>query len=143
MQGWWWPGRQVVVVLPLAVLAIAWWTTVWAPARVLLGAGLAVGALTYVWVLAEGLAGNLTLVVDFESTTMPIVRALRPLLPDLRLHPAATEWLLAAWVGVLAVLAAAGWRTARPRGVEPVRATAVPAIPRVSERGRSWASPFA
>ena len=25
MQGWWFPGRQVVVVLPAAVLAIAWW----------------------------------------------------------------------------------------------------------------------
>ena len=25
MQGWWFPGRQLVVVLPAAVLAIAWW----------------------------------------------------------------------------------------------------------------------
>jgi hypothetical protein len=116
---------------------------VWARARVLLGAGLAVGALTYVWVLAEGLAGNLTLVVDFESTAMPIVRALRPLLPDLRLHPATTDWLLATWVGVLALLATAGWRTARPRVVERVEAAAVPAIPQTPERGRSWASPFA
>jgi hypothetical protein len=26
MHGWWFPGRQVMVVLPLAALAIAWWT---------------------------------------------------------------------------------------------------------------------
>ncbi|HEX2179772.1 MAG TPA: hypothetical protein VHL54_09700, partial [Actinomycetota bacterium] len=25
MHGWWWPGRQLVAVLPAAVLAIAWW----------------------------------------------------------------------------------------------------------------------
>ena len=25
MQGWWFPGRQVVVVLPCVVLAVAWW----------------------------------------------------------------------------------------------------------------------
>ena len=25
MQGWWFPGRQLVVVLPLAAIAIAWW----------------------------------------------------------------------------------------------------------------------
>ena len=25
MQGWWWPGRQLVVVLPCAVVCIAWW----------------------------------------------------------------------------------------------------------------------
>ena len=25
MHGWWWPGRQTVVVLPFAVLAVAWW----------------------------------------------------------------------------------------------------------------------
>ena len=25
MHGYWWPGRQVVVVLPALVLAVAWW----------------------------------------------------------------------------------------------------------------------
>ena len=96
MQGWWWPGRQVVVVLPLAVLAVAWWAAVWAPARVALGAGLVLGAATYLWLLVEGLAGRLTLVVDFETTTAPVVRALRPLLPDLRLQPSGTTLLLVA-----------------------------------------------
>jgi hypothetical protein len=143
MQGWWWPGRQLVVVLPLAVLAVAWWSTVWAPTRVLLGAGLALGALTYLWVLVEGLAGTLTLVVDFESTTAPVVRALRPLLPDLRLHPAGTEWLLALWIGVLAVLAVAGWRSASKLPSTRVARPVEPELPHPTERGRSWVSPFA
>jgi hypothetical protein len=143
MQGWWWPGRQVVVVIPLAVLAVAWWTTVWAPARVALGAGLVLGALTHLWVLVEGIAGDLTLVVNFESTTAPVVRVLRPLLPDLRLHPSGTTALLTAWIGVLAVLAVAGWRTAGSRLGAAAPRAAVPALPDSPERGRSWASPFA
>jgi hypothetical protein len=142
MQGWWWPGRQVVVVLPLAVLAVAWWTTVWAPARVVLAAGLGLGALTYVWLLLEGLAGRLTLVVDFETTSAPAVRALRPLLPDLRLHPAGTGWLLAAWLVLLGALAVAGWRSAGARDARSLDRS-VPTVPTTAERGRSWASPFA
>jgi hypothetical protein len=140
MQGWWWPGRQVVVVLPLAVLAVAWWTTVWARAWIVLTAGLVLGASTYLWLLVQGLLGDLTLVVDFETTTAPVVRALRPALPDLRLHPAGTSWLLLAWVGVLAALAIAGWRSADPAR-RTTRAT-VP-VPSAPERGRPWASPFA
>jgi hypothetical protein len=143
MQGWWWPGRQVVVVLPLAVLAVAWWTTVWAPAKVALAAGLVLGALTYLWVLAEGIAGDLTLVLDFESTTAPVVRALRPLLPDLRLHPPGTTPSLVVWIGLLAALAFAGWRTAGSRLEARAPCVAVPAAPNPAERGRSWASPFA
>jgi hypothetical protein len=142
MQGWWWPGRQIVVVLPLAVLAVAWWSTVWAPARVALGAGLVAGAATYLWVLGQGLAGDLTLVVDFESTTMPVVRALRPLLPDLRLHPAGTGWLLALALLVLALLAVGGWRSAAKLPSTRVALTFEPVAPRPTERGRSWASPF-
>jgi hypothetical protein len=158
MQGWWWPGRQVMVVLPLAVLAVAWWAGVWAPARVALGAGLVLGAATYLWLLVEGLAGRLTLVVDFEATTMPVVRALRPLLPDLRLHPSGTSLLLVLWIAVLAGLAIAGWRTVRSSsppaefetrpsvaGGGATRRVEVPALSvrTHSMEGRSWASPFA
>ena len=31
MEGWWWPGRQTVVVLPLGVLAIGVWADGWSP----------------------------------------------------------------------------------------------------------------
>lgn len=139
MQGWWWPGRQVVVVLPLAVLAVAVWAARVTAARAALVAGLALGALTYVWLLVEGLQERLTLVVDFERTTAPVVRALRPILPDLRLQPAGTGWLLAAWIVVLAAAALLGWRS-----VAPDRAVARPARPVVlgpTERGTTWARP--
>jgi hypothetical protein len=141
MQGWWWPGRQVVVVIPLAVIAVAWWAAVWAPARVALVAGLFLGAFTYLWVLVEGLAGRLTLVVDFETTTAPVVRVLRPLLPDLRLRPSGTTLLFVLWIVVLAALAFGGWRSVSPAARERRAASLV--VPGANERGRSWVSPFA
>jgi hypothetical protein len=144
MQGWWWPGRQVVVVLPLAVLAVAWWAAQWSPARVLLLVGGALGALTYLWLLVEGWTGRINLVVDFESTTAPVVQLLRPLLPDLRLHPAGTEVLLTAWIAVLGLLAVGGWRTVSRRVAAPRQLDARGRKnPKATERGTSWASPFA
>ena len=115
MHGWWWPGRQVVVVLPLAVLAVARFVdrTLAAgdrvPWRVLLGTG-AIGLVTWVWLAAEATAGRLRLVVDFERTTNPWVRAARLVLPDLRRDGTATDLVLAAWVVVLVAAGAWGWR---------------------------------
>jgi hypothetical protein len=106
MHGFWWSGRQVVVVLPLAVLAIARW----GPSDRWLVAGGAAGALTYAWVAVEGLAGRLTWVVDPWRTTAPAMRALRPLLPDLA-HPGwldEVRWVL--WIAVAVALVASGWR---------------------------------
>ena len=54
MHGWWWPGRQTVVVLPCVVLAVAWWA---APSRAALWAvGVlgAIGASIYAWLVARG-----------------------------------------------------------------------------------------
>jgi hypothetical protein len=115
MQGWWWPGRQVVVVLPAAVLALAWWAGTVAGRRGVLVTGLAglAGAATFAQVAAEGRAHRLNWVVDFATTHAPVHRALSPLLPDW-LHPDPSSWPLhAAWLAVLAVVAWAGWRSAR------------------------------
>ena len=115
MHGWWWPGRQVVVVLPLAVLAVAWWAAEAGRfGRRCLGLALALGAVLAAWVVVDALAGHLTLIVDFERTTDPIYRAWRLVLPDYR-HVTATTWLLhGAWTAVVLALAVAGWRSARP-----------------------------
>jgi hypothetical protein len=121
MHGWWWPGRQVVVVLPCLVLAVAWWAAAYRPARVLVEAGLVLGALTFAWLTADVLSGHMTLIVDFERTTYPLVAAWRAVLPDGRLAPPGTDLLRAAWALVLALLA--WW------GVRSVRA------PTVAERG--------
>jgi hypothetical protein len=117
MHGFWWPGRQVVVVLPLALLLILGalarlpsWTS---------GVALALavsGVLTYAWLLADGLAGDLTWVTGFESVGYPGYRLLRPLLPDYRTG----FWALhLAWIAAFAVLAAAGWRGAHHSDPSP------------------------
>jgi hypothetical protein len=106
MHGFWWSGRQVVVVLPLAVLAIARW----GPSDRWVVAGALAGALTYAWVSVEGLAHRLTWVVDPWRTTAPAMRLLRPLLPDLA-HPGVLDevrWAL--WIVAAVALLASGWR---------------------------------
>lgn len=123
MHGWWWPGRQVVVVLPAAVLALAWWAANVPSVRLAVIVAGVVGALTFAWVVAEALAGRITLVVDFESTTAIWHRAIRPVLPDGRATPAGTTVLQILWLAVLAAAAALGWRSAAPtRASRPTRA---------------------
>lgn len=112
MHGWWFPGRQVVVILPLLALAIAGWAST---SRTVTG-GLAVlgaaGLLSTGWLLAEGLGGQLTLIVDFADTTSPPFRLLHLLLPDYLDVTERTWWLHGAWLAVTGMLAAVGWRAA-------------------------------
>jgi hypothetical protein len=107
MHGWWAPGRQVVVVLPLAALAVAWWAGRERRRRLLLAVAGGVGVLAYGWLVAEGAAGRVTWVVDFAATANPLYRAWRLVLPD---YLAVTWWtwtLHALWLLVLVVWAAA------------------------------------
>ena len=73
MHGWWWPGRQVVVVLPLAVLLVLRHT----PPNAALALG-SVGVVTFAWLVLD----DVTWVVDFADTSNPLYRLWRPLLPD-------------------------------------------------------------
>jgi len=132
MHGWWWPGRQVVVVLPCVVLATAWWVGTLTDRRsgrgplfltterrvqkrvvgVIAGLG-AVGVVLWGWVVVEVLQERLRLIIDFEATRNPLYRAWRHVLPDLRQPDGTTAFVYAAWVAVLAGLAWWGWRSAR------------------------------
>jgi hypothetical protein len=122
MHGWWWPGRQVVVVVPCLVLAVAWWVgeamTALGPraaraVRVGLASAAAFGALAWGWLVVEVLSHRRTLIFDFEGTANPLYRAWRWLLPDYR-DPSAGDWLLqAAWFGALG--AASLWALRRSR----------------------------
>ncbi len=121
MQGWWFPGRQLVVVLPAAVLAIAWWAG-GGPRRLaaVLSLG-AVGLFTYAWLLVEGLSGRVTWAADLQTTINPLYRGWRYALPDY-LHVTAGTWLLhGAWLAAGLAVAAVTYareRTARvPRGL--------------------------
>ena len=92
MHGFWWPGRQVVVVLPIAVLLIAQW----APPR-LLAAGVVVGSALWWWLVL----GDSTFVVHWRAHGW-----LRPLLV-----PANDDARLALWSVVAAALLVVGWRS--------------------------------
>jgi hypothetical protein len=119
MQGWWFPGRQLVVVLPLAVLAIAWWAR--AGGRrlaVALGLG-AVGVLAQAWVAAEAVWGDLTWVVNLQDTGNPLYRAWTTVLPDyLDITP--MTWVLHwAWTVAAVAVAALAYRSARREASTP------------------------
>ena len=112
MHGWWFPGRQVVVVLPLAVLAVACWAGGGRRRPAVAVAG-GVGVVAYAWLLADGLAGRVTWAVDFFATRDPAYRAWQLVLPDYLTVTTATWVLHAAWLVALAAWAAAAWRHAR------------------------------
>lgn len=121
MHGYWWPGRQLVVVLPLAVLVILTWlagTDRWVkPVAAGLGA---VGVITYASVLVAGHRGELTWVRGFFDATLPTHQLLVPLLADYgdsRTNPVTTSNLV--WLGVLAALAAIAYVAQRRRGQSP------------------------
>ncbi|MDX6555834.1 MAG: hypothetical protein QOD86_2029 [Miltoncostaeaceae bacterium] len=135
MQGWWFPGRQLVVVLPAAVLAVAWWAGRTAPRVALTAVAGAAGVLTWAWVAAEGAAGGLAFAVDLSRTTAPLYRLARLVLPDY-LHVSTTTWVLhGIWTVAVLALAALAWRReggAGPLGrglfVPPRRAGAAPPL---------------
>lgn len=99
MHGWWFPGRQVVVVLPCLVLATAWWCEQHASARVhaavrvcaVLGASLAA------WLLVQVAVTDTRLVTTFAELDHPWWRAARLALPDLRADRPLDTLLLFAW----------------------------------------------
>ncbi len=139
MHGYWWPGRQVVVVLPLAAVVVSVWITRLAPAArrpVAAVAGvLSVGGVAaYAWLLVAGWSvgrqPRLTWVSAPDLFAGPVDQALRGLLPDYR-EPGGGTWVRhGVWLAVLAALAVAGWRSVRSG---PGRA--VPAQPLAGFRG--------
>jgi hypothetical protein len=112
MHGWWFPGRQVVVVLPAAVIVVAWWAgRSAARTRALVALG-ALGVLAYAWLVVDGLAGRLTWAVDFFATSNPMFGAFGAVLPD-HMNVTGATWLLQGmWVTILGALAVWGWRSA-------------------------------
>jgi hypothetical protein len=104
MHGFWWSGRQTVVVLPVAVLLVA--RTV---PRAWTAAGLLAGASTWWWLVVDGARERITWVVHVQAAGAPVHRLLRPLLPDMR-HPDVVR--PAVWGAIAVALLVAGWRSA-------------------------------
>ncbi|HYO61602.1 MAG TPA: hypothetical protein VEU29_06860, partial [Actinomycetota bacterium] len=102
MHGWWWPGRQVVVVLPLIVVAVAGWAGA-ARGHLRWATGLGVaGIFSWAWLTYEVLARRLTLIVDFYETSNPLYRAWSSILPGYR-TPTMETWILhTLWIALVA-----------------------------------------
>ncbi|HEX2051253.1 MAG TPA: hypothetical protein VHJ34_11580 [Actinomycetota bacterium] len=112
MHGWWFAGRQVVVVLPLAVALVAWWAGDRA-GRVALAAALgAWGVASHAWLVAAGVGGRVAMAVDFFAAGGPH-GVWGALLPDYRAGGAGSWARHAAWLGAGAAAAAWAWRTTR------------------------------
>lgn len=110
MHGWWVPGRQLVVGLPMGVLLVAAWVDHSSRRlRAAVGLGL-VGLVNWVWLAVEASTGRRTLIVDFVETSAPGFRALSPILPDgIRAEPIDTV-LLGIWSLVVVAGVVAGFR---------------------------------
>ena len=106
MQGFWWPGRQLVVVLPLAVLVILVWLKD-GPRRIALGLA-ALGVVYYGTLLVTGYFGQTRWVLAPDDLRLHWPAAL--LLPDDRDLSPADVVRYAIWVAITALL---GLRTAR------------------------------
>ena len=102
MHGWWWPGRQVVPVIPLGVAAVAALAGRSRAALATVMAGSAVGAMSWLVLAWEALTGRRTLIVDFEQTINPWYRLWRSVLPDHRRMDLTDIALTTLWVVVLA-----------------------------------------
>ncbi len=111
MHGFWWPGRQIVVVVPAVVPLVAWWAARSSTARRIVMVGLVAGAANFAWLVVEGWAHRLTWVVDFDMTSNPLVRTLRVLLPDYRSAEAGDWALHGAWIVAVAALVWMGRRS--------------------------------
>lgn len=128
MQGWWFPGRQLVVVVPLAAVAIAWWVRAGGPRLIVAAALGTVGVVAQAFIVTEGLLGRIAWVTDLQTTADPLYRAIRWVTPDYLVEDAATWPLHWAWTVALAVVAVWAWRAERHRGA-PVPGTRPRAAP--------------
>lgn len=118
MQGYWWPGRQLVVVLPLAVLVILVWLARARRAVVVTAAALAAaGVGYYAALLVTGSVSSTTWVLAPDDLVLHWPAAL--LLPDDRDVTTADQVRYAAWVVVAATTALLALRTARRSGRAP------------------------
>jgi hypothetical protein len=122
MHGFWWPGRQVVVVLPLATVGVLWLVDrvlprlrVWAA---VLGA---FGVVSMAVLLVQGRLGPVTWVVHFEEAGAPSYRLLAPLLPDYTGDDFMLPHLV--WTALLLATAAATFTVLRRRPALPAAAS--------------------
>lgn len=108
MHGYWWPGRQVVVVVPCLVLATAWWVDRLGTRAVVVVAALGLAGMgLWASMLWQAAFADWTLIVDLDRWPNPVVGAWRRSLPDGRDDDLTSARLQAAWL--VAGVAGAAW----------------------------------
>ena len=123
MHGWWWPGRQIMPVLPFVVIAIAAWVD--DRPRHLFGivAATLVGTATWLVLAWEASTDRRALIVDFYDVESPWYRAVAPWFPDHQRLNVEDSILTFVWMAILGASAVIAWRGARPMATEqPVTA---------------------
>lgn len=133
MHGWWVPGRQVVVVLPLVVLALAALVDAWPWLRGPVAGLGGVSALTWWWLALESSTGSRTLIVDFAETAAPGYRLFTPIWPDGIRASTGDDLGLLAWAAALLVSAAIAWRIAGRRSSSADRVVGDGRVERVGD----------
>jgi hypothetical protein len=113
-QGFWVPGRQIVVILGCTVIVVAWWVARVRAVRLLTALGL-LGIVSYLWIVVETSVGQLWLIVDWFKTANPFYRAWQWALPDYVVPNAWTWPLHGLWVAALIGLLMLGWRREQVR----------------------------
>lgn len=112
MHGYWWPGRQVVVVLPLALLIILCWIArAGRSVRALTAALGASGVFTYGCLLLDGYTGEVHWVNGFQQADAPAYHSLHPWLAY---YGTTTSNVI--WAVLSVALLIGGYYTARRAG---------------------------
>ena len=112
MHGWWWPGRQIVIILPLGVIAVAIFVDTFKKLLYPLIISALIGTAGWVYLAIESQTGRRALIVDFEETLWPWYKVWSKIFPDLRRMPSNTMWLSSFWSVLVVVLFIAGWALA-------------------------------
>lgn len=79
MHGWWSPGRQIVVIVPLVGLPLASWIDGRRALMWVAGAAGVIGASNWIWLGVEAMTDRRVLIVDFHETAALGYRLVSPL----------------------------------------------------------------
>ena len=118
MHGWWWPGRQIVPILPLVVVAVAVFVQRFPRALwPVLGLGV-IGGFNWIWMVVEASTGQRALIVDHEETANPLFQTWKQVLPDHRVDALGDQILTLVWAVILAGSIFLAWQATRQRPAE-------------------------
>jgi hypothetical protein len=122
MSGFWSPGRQIVVILPLLVLMIAWWLSIAPPAALVAGSALAfVGLVAMSALLVDGWDRRITWVFGFDEVDNPLYDGWKVFLPPYQEGAGAEVWVRhGIWLALIAAVVALAYRAARRPGSDSV-----------------------